>query len=80
MRRLGNRFAELQENYITRCADRNRAENAGIVGNLQEQIRTQYDKGMLDLRLLHAEGGGVGAPESGVLGSERSDGCLRMEP
>ena len=30
---------------------RQKAKNAGIVGNLQEQIRTQFDKGMLELRL-----------------------------
>ena len=28
-----------------------REKRAGIVGNLKEQIRTQYDKGMLELRL-----------------------------
>ena len=30
--------------------DRN-AKDSGIVGNLQEQIRTEFDKGMLELRL-----------------------------
>ena len=51
MRRMS---ARLGQGSLQDDSDDERAtprEQDGIVGNLQEQIRTQYDKGMLELRL-----------------------------